>query len=90
MMADYIMTALQAAGMQSMMTGVGQLILWVVYKNPKDYPDKFVARPGVTGGMAGSILLADSLDALRAMLPPGLHRMERHPQDDPVVVEVWL
>jgi len=87
---DDIMIPAQALDLQRMMTQLGGLVLWVVYENPKDYPGQFVARPGVTGGMGRAVLLADSLDELRALLPPGLHRLERDPNDDPVVVEVWV
>jgi hypothetical protein len=31
-----------------------------------------------------------TLDALRSLLPPHLHRMDPMPGDDPVVVEIWL
>lgn len=89
-MADEIMNRAMADDFQRMMAEGGQLLLWVVYENPKDYPGSFVARPGVTGGMACAVLLADTLDELRADLPPGLTRLERDPTDDPVIVEVWL
>lgn len=32
----------------------------------------------------------DSLEEARAKVPEGLYRMERHPQDDPVIVETWF
>jgi hypothetical protein len=71
------------------------LSMWVVTKNPSDYPGKFVARLNyITAegrfSLAGEPLTADSLDALRAKLPLGLHRLPRWAHDDPVIVEVWL
>jgi hypothetical protein len=33
---------------------------------------------------------ADTLEALRAMLPPGLNYGARYPEDDAVIVERWL
>lgn len=34
--------------------------------------------------------LAPTLDEARALLPPGLFRTDRHPEDDPKIVEVWI
>jgi hypothetical protein len=70
------------------------LAMWTVYRYPRDYPGKFVARkflvtapdPTVTAEM----FIADDLDEIRALLPPGLVRIARSPSDDPVIVETWL
>ena len=70
-----------------------QLSLWTVYQQPTDHPDKCVARRWtVTPAPAPTedVLLADDLDALRQMLPHGLVRMERNPEDDPKIVETWI
>lgn len=75
-------------------TPEGALAVWVIYDHPSDHPDSFVLRPQFTarGGVQVSPLAwtADSIEALRAALPPGLVRMNRHPDDDPVIVEVWM
>jgi len=36
------------------------------------------------------IITAKTLDELRAQLPPGLYRLDRMPNDDAQIVEVWL
>lgn len=65
--------------------------MWTVYKNPRDYPDKYVARKAlVPGGVTNDMFVADSLDEVRALLPPGLYRLSRSEHDDPVIVETWL
>lgn len=70
------------------------LNMWVVYDHPKDYPNGFVTRrweirPGEPEATPDAIYTS-SLERARALIPPGLHRMERNPEDDPVIVEVWL
>lgn len=70
-----------------------QLSIWTVYKRPLDHPDKYVARRWLATPQptpTDDKLLADDLDALRKKLPPGLIRMSRQPEDDPVIVESWI
>lgn len=70
------------------------MITWVIYEHPKDFPNKFVARPFFTGCGWYTALefhkTADTLEGIRASLPTGLVRTERHPSDDSVIVEVWI
>jgi len=33
---------------------------------------------------------ADSLEEIRKFVPPGLTNLHRQPNDDPVIVEVWV
>jgi hypothetical protein len=71
------------------------LPMWVVYDHPSDYPEQYVARQHVVG-VAGDtstdrLMAAESLDNIRAALANlGLVCLTRNPQDDPVIVEVWL
>ena len=68
---------------------------YAVYKNPSDYPDKFVVR-GFTIGQHGPIsdetplIVADELSIVRRALPPGLVYTAPMPDDDPVIYEVWI
>lgn len=66
------------------------LEIWTVYDSPVDLPDRFVARKFVLDKPTGEILQDRTLDGLRNKLPPGLTRLERSPNDDPVIVECWL
>jgi hypothetical protein len=72
---------------------VQPLVMWVIYRTPKDYPDCYVARcwriTGVVHATDGT-LTADTLEELRAKLPLGLRRVSRHTDDDPVIVETWI
>jgi len=67
---------------------------WTIYDRPKDYPDQFVARcwrisPGKLQP-TGDMFTGDTLDEVRALLPYGLVRVTRYPDDDPKIVETWL
>jgi hypothetical protein len=69
----------------------GALAIWTVYRDPADYPSKYVVRKSlVPGGVTNEMFVADSLAEARALVPPGLHRLPRQRDDDPVIVEVWL
>lgn len=73
-----------------------ELAMWVVYNSPPDYPGKFVARCWVIRRgedeprAVPSLCIAPTLEFVRGMLPWGLHRQERRPEDDQTIVEVWL
>ena len=74
--------------------------LWTVYKNPSDYPDKFVLRGvKVFSDQNGHPdikmndnpeAVTDTLEEARKAVPAGLHRFDRSPNDDHVIVEIWL
>lgn len=70
---------------------LAELEIWTVYRHPRDYPDKYVARKGfVPGGATNDMFVADSLDEIHALLPRGLVRIPRYEADDPAIVESWL
>lgn len=67
----------------------------VVYHNPIDYPDKYVARlHGISGGRpiapTNCVVVGDSLEEVRAAIPTHMTRMDRVSADDPVIIEIWL
>lgn len=71
------------------------MTFWVVYFSPSDFPGKYVLRTQVVlsdGTIAFSSLArsADSLAEIRAHIPRGLCRLERHPKDAPAIIECWL
>ena len=70
------------------------LEMWVITENPSDYPGKYVALLClITAGAVHhteTCHVADSLQAVRGMIPQGLIRFERHPTDPPVIVETWF
>jgi hypothetical protein len=71
--------------------------MFTVYERPRDYPDKFVVRRWWIGKDPGRPIpdpdwfyLADTLDEVRAHVPRHCVRLERDPNDDPKIVEVWI
>jgi hypothetical protein len=84
---------LRAAGAVARAKGT-DLSLWVIYDHPRDFPDAFVARRHTVGADGQKATQdkheAQTLDALRALLPPGLVSIGRMAGDDPCIVEVWL
>lgn len=73
------------------------LTVWVIYFNPLDYPGKYVLRgqdvvPGRTEPVIQSgCLVRDTLEEARApLVRRGLYRMDRHPSDDPTIVESYI
>ena len=75
-----------------------QLIIWVIYKHPSDYPNKYVARKWTkpTDSKKRTLLpteiklIADSIEEIRSKLPKFLTRFERDISDDPCIVETWM
>ena len=52
------------------------------------YPGKLMARLA-TMQTTRYVLLADTLDGMRAALPPGMYRSDRTPADPAGLVELW-
>jgi hypothetical protein len=67
------------------------LSLWTLYDHPRDFPDCFVARRFELDRPTSHVMTAPTLEALRnAMQHLGLVRIERSPEDDAKIIEVWL
>ena len=72
------------------------MAMYTIYFNPKDYPNKYVARKWlIVGGFQNPIptresWVENSLNEIREHIPSGMARIERSPCDDPVIVESWI
>ena len=64
--------------------------MWVVYEEPPAFPNQYVARRYRSYVETGEYVVGDTLSDVRAKLPPGLMRLERSSQDDPMVRESWI
>jgi hypothetical protein len=92
------MTAQELVTLHTAAYRAGSLPIYVVTKNPKDYPGKYVVRvqfptkdPRRPVAVGPVIAVANSLrEARRALDPLPVVRMQRHPDDDAVIVETWL
>lgn len=71
-----------------------RLPIWTVYRpGTREYPDSWVARMHVAlpePKVTRFVITHDTLDELRSILPPGLTKLNRSPQDAPEIVETWL
>ncbi|HEY7234541.1 MAG TPA: hypothetical protein VH539_10355 [Gemmatimonadaceae bacterium] len=72
------------------------LDVWVVYQSPRDYPGRWVVRrqrarrDGTVVPDPKPLIVCDSLDVARSVLPRGLFRLPRFEQDEPQIVEAWI
>jgi hypothetical protein len=81
-------TGKEAQRLQMGAEEVDETLVWTVYGSP----NKFVARPCMTMDGVTPMpvhLEAPTLEELRALLPPGLTRTDRLPDDPPIVIETW-
>lgn len=72
-------------------------VIVTVYDHPQDFPDGYVARAHIIahGGKAvyASHMIyigRETIDEVRAAIPPDMVKMMRHPQDDPVIIETYV
>lgn len=71
------------------------LPMWVIYDHPKDMPHVFVARRWLVNARGQRatdlVLIDDDIERLRDQMEMrGLIKLDRHPDDDPVVLETWV
>lgn len=69
--------------------------LVAVYEHPKDFPESYVARvyfvnKGRSWPSQEIFIVKDTLEEVRAVIPPGMFRMKRSSEDDPCIVETYL
>ena len=88
-MPDEIITPEMAATLHAEAMERRQLPAWIVFRDEPDYPGKVIARFAIDTPTT-SVLVADTLTELRAMLPPGLTVTERRSADQLEVVEMWF
>lgn len=73
-----------------------ELLFYVVFENPRDFPGKYVAkRDHIKFGKAvrddGWIMVEKDYEIIRKeMIRLGLTVMARHMGDDPAIKETWI
>ncbi len=72
------------------LTDKSVLDLWTIYVSPVDYPGKFVARRFALDQPTSEVILANTLDEVRSLLPQGLTCVGRSIHDEPQIVETWV
>ena len=67
------------------------LTIWTIYKDPTDYPGKWVLRGcDVPGTVHEDCVVGDTLEEVQKAVPFGLIRLSRTEHDDPVIYEIWI
>lgn len=70
------------------------LVIYTIYRNPTDYPGKYVVRRWLvdrTGvHIERVVAVRNSLATARSAVPPELACIQRQADDDPVIVETWI
>ncbi|TWH49619.1 hypothetical protein [Sporomusa sp. KB1] len=61
-----------------------------VYKNPSDFPGKFVARLFRLQKPTIIAVVKDTLPEIRMTIPRHMVRLPRHQADDPTILETWI
>lgn len=80
---------IQTFEMRELLT-ITTLPLICVYKNPSDYPGKYVARLWDIDKPTNIVALADTYEEILAKKPINMVIMQRTGGDDPVIVEAWI
>jgi hypothetical protein len=87
-MLDQIITAETARQLHEEALRARGMAVWIVMDDWVAYPGKLMARL-VTADPTPYVMLADTLDEMRAALPPGMYRSDRTPADPVGLVEIW-
>lgn len=66
------------------------LNFYTIFDHPEDFPEHFVVRRFEYDQPTEEFQLADTLDAARALIPPGLFCAKRDENDAPYIVECWF
>lgn len=61
-----------------------------IYNRPTDYPEKYVARVWDCDTPTHLIAIADTLEGIRATIPPNMTCLPHMAGDDHCIVEVWI
>lgn len=73
---------------------MSEVIVYVVYHDPKDYPGSWVVRMHfITAGKVEpgkSVIVCRSLEEARATVPPDAVHLGRSIGDEPQIYEVWI
>lgn len=90
---DAELTPAEAAQLHRAAVAAGQQPMWFVMTDDPTFPGRHVGKVHTADHQGGvwlpGALVADTLDALAGMMPPGLTRYPRASVDPPGVVETW-
>lgn len=72
-------------------------IIVTVYDHPQDFPHGYVARAHIIAHSGKAAYASqmiyigrETIEEVRAAIPPDMVKMVRHPQDDPAILETYI
>jgi hypothetical protein len=76
-------------------THAAPVTVWTIYREPSDHPGRGVLRahdvfPGIRMQSHDFCFVAETLEEVRAKVPPGTSCVGRASEDDPVIHESWI
>jgi len=67
------------------------IITYVIYRNPLDYPGKFVLRKWIGANpFEDPEAVCNEIHECHNLLPSTCKKLPPDPNDDPVIYEVWM
>ena len=66
------------------------ITIWVVFEDLPEFPNQYIAKRLRLDVDTGEFVVGNTLNDVRAKLPPGLIRIERSKHDLPQVRESWI
>lgn len=67
-----------------------KLPLYIIYKNPGDFPGKFIVRFWIMDKPTDFVTVSETLEAARGTIPTGSFNIGKHQSDAPQIIEVWV
>ncbi len=74
----------------SAMLHVTRMPIYVIFKDPIDYPGKYVARVFDINQPTPFCTVRDTYEEIIATIPDFLVKFQRAPEDDRHIVETWM
>ena len=72
-------------------------VIVTVYDHPQDFPHGYLARAHIIAhdgkaAYASQMIYIgrETIEEVRAAIPPDMVKMVRHPQDDPAILETYI
>lgn len=84
--SDVVIPSFKWANLKS----IASVPIIVIYKQPKDYPDYYVARVWNSNKPTKIVVIRNTLEDIRLTVPGGFVMIPPSQGDDPVIVETWL
>ena len=69
---------------------LAKICIITIYNEPTDFPESIIARLFDANVATDYYCIADTLEEMRTLIPQYMVNIGRMPEDDPVIIEVWI